>query len=148
MQVTTLNTAIRLGLDDGTFNWNTPNSASAVGYKGFSVSVDPFGDGGRIGLGTSTIVGPSCAPWQVNDICRIDYTPGTFTGDVPDNNGTATVERIRAGVKTLQATYTGLPSMTQVKAHFGGRSSSVGVLKFDGLTPAIAAGSQEYQDAT
>lgn len=150
MQVTTLNTLIWLGLDDGSFNWDAAVTIATTGWKGMVVQVNPFGatNSTRIADGTTITPIGSSGVWQNNDIIRIDYTKGTFTLGVPDNNGTAIIERIRSGTKTTQATLTGIPSMVSVKPIFGGANSSVGVLKFDALTPAIDAGSQEYQDAT
>ena len=147
-----------IGFDDGTFDWSSDPAVnnkqiSQNGYKGFFIRAN--GDGVELvkGTGTTTTSGPSrnaagggINEFLIGDRLRLDYTPGTFTGATPDNNGTCNAYRVRSGVATLAIEVTGLPSMASAKVvamtNYGG-SAQVAFIAL--VAPAIPSGSQEYQ---
>ena len=151
------NTWLGFGFDDGAFDWSTdPDNSqkliNQVGWKGVYLRLGPDYTSLVKATGTTTVEAGggnhAAGFWQVGDKLRIDYTPGTFTGPTPNNNGTAIVERIRSGAVTLACNITGIASMASHKVIFGANFSGSGTFTFDSLTPAINVASQEYQDAS
>ena len=147
-----------IGFDDGTFDWtralgadDNPKQIGSNGWKGAwagwlggGSGWDSFkADGTTTIDSTNGIAGNAL---DVADRLRARFTPGTFTGATPNNNGVLELIRIRAGVEIVVVTVTGVASFTPSRAIFASNFSGAATIKATALTnPVINVGSSEYQ---
>lgn len=145
-----------IGFDDGTFNWAGPpgndgnlNQITGNGWKGawggwIGYAWNHYKADGTTTTGGSDVGGNALA---VADRIRATFTPGTFTGLTPNNDGTLVISRIRSGTEVTIMTITGISSFAaNSKLIISSNLSAAGTLTATAIpSPAIPGDSQEYQ---